>query len=277
MNAINQLHKQLNKGFALLELILALAILAVILMLGLSYYTQKELNLKVNTAAVEMQTWLQAALFYYQRNGNWPVATKQKTVQQILVDDGYIANPALENPWGQPITVSTILKLNSNITDLTISTKIPPGYTNSNEIAYMIAGRLPSATPRYKDGATNTVTISMAPPPTYSTSKPNVMIMDISTINGTGEQVKVPDCPAGYTPELHVAMNQFFNKASPSVIKDITTKVPAPVNNIWHPTMIPHMGYPLKTGTAKMLEIASCEKDSSTNAAQQTTNNHYLF
>ena len=102
---MKNLKNQHNKGFTLLELMLVIAIIAAILVLGLSAYEQKLKNGRIETTAIEMQTWLQASLrFYvdYNINERWPVAVgdvDDRYARQIIANN-YMQDYQLTNPWG---------------------------------------------------------------------------------------------------------------------------------------------------------------------------------
>jgi prepilin-type N-terminal cleavage/methylation domain-containing protein len=61
-----------SQGFTLVELLLVIAVIAVLLTFGLSTYRERALNLKAEKVAQQMQLILQAGANYYVRNNCWP-------------------------------------------------------------------------------------------------------------------------------------------------------------------------------------------------------------
>ena len=67
-----------HKAFSLLELLLVLAIVAVIALTGLGLIRQKMLDEKINLTYSQIQTLFNAATSYYNdHNHQWPTTTTQ--------------------------------------------------------------------------------------------------------------------------------------------------------------------------------------------------------
>ena len=63
-----------QKGFTLIEMMLVLAVIAIISMLALKTYQSSMMTTRIDKAAVEMQHILEAALAYNVDHQTWPDA-----------------------------------------------------------------------------------------------------------------------------------------------------------------------------------------------------------
>lgn len=88
-----------NSGFTLIELVMAIAVAALIAVGTIPYMQAKVQVLRAEKTAAEMKTWLEAGLAYYSANTAWPAD------QNVLVAAEYATANDLLNPWGNPYTV----------------------------------------------------------------------------------------------------------------------------------------------------------------------------
>src|ERR1700722_10763873 len=98
-----------NTGFTLLEMLLVIAIIAALMILGMSAYEQKIRNNEITTTSIEMQTWLQAALRFYTDNninGYWPkLSSNDPTYADQIIGGNYMRFYQKANPWGEQFTI----------------------------------------------------------------------------------------------------------------------------------------------------------------------------
>lgn len=108
-----------KKGFSLIELCIALGVLA-ILTSSITPVFIKKIQVKAGEkTALEMSVIQQAALSYYAANNAWPASI------QVLQSAGYL-NPSwsANNPWQNAYTIS------SNNSAFTVSTTVPQEWTS---------------------------------------------------------------------------------------------------------------------------------------------------
>lgn len=274
-----------QKGFTLIEIMFVVAILGALTILGLSAYEQKVMNRKIDKAAIEMQTWLQASLKYYtDHNGKWPDLSKDQNLADILLADNYMPEVATNNPW-YPISDTNgrfLLYPTANGNTIQVVTALPSNLNNPH-IPQMIAGRLPFA---YVD-KTNPyqVVLEMALPTTaLASSTNNVLLGGVYIINpndpNSQQTVTKPDCPDTYHPEIHVAVNEVVPPTNPNHQYDSLSyfKAESGIYNIpenyWKPYI--NVLSNVRQGTGSVMAITTCVKDTTQAKANKKTN-HYIF
>ena len=125
----------LLKAFTLIELLLVIALLGAMAAYGISFYSQKAQNERIDKAALEMQQIMQSAVLYHSDTGNWPNSSNSNGIfeENYILSNGKIPL----NPWGNAYQYEQ----NPNNSGLfLISTHLP-----TSELAGQLAGHLPFA------------------------------------------------------------------------------------------------------------------------------------
>lgn len=195
------------QGFSLIELMFAIAIIAAIAVMGLAAYKQRVINQKVDQAVLQLQTILQGAMAYYVANNDtWPTA---KTFNTMLTDYVGIADP--EHFYSPFYGKYSVVDNQNHNNYFTVATTINTHAIESKlagKVADLISGRLPIAR---ADENSHTVYASVPiPAQTSGNNRQEKVIYNIRVIQ-SGTLVKKPKCPAGRTPELDVATNDFVS------------------------------------------------------------------
>ncbi len=151
------------RGFSLLEMLLVIAVLAVISIAGISYLRDKALNLKIDKTALQIQQWLEASLAYQLDNGKPP-----KTVGDLLPADCsnpsgtyYMPCGSQFSPWYNNTAAGEYVLYNpQDEKRLTVKLTLPDNVADGHaaEVAKRIAGKLPIA-----DVSGTTMTASFTP------------------------------------------------------------------------------------------------------------------
>lgn len=240
--------RSLSKGFTLLEVILAVMILAVVFTFSTTLFKQQRNLNSTNNTATDILQLLQASQNYYQVNNYWPkdinALTESNNAYQGLprcgvlflgssVQDTYKCGRyngyaiSFPNGYGSGAPGDTLLPKAGK---MTITTATP-----SNTSAKVIAAQLPNAN---IDGSSVSATIAPAGVAQGS---------DLATVMAAGQMLMVktvytdllgkenalkknlpsqlgkerfldltlPQCPSGWTPNYEAALNQFtVNKNS---------------------------------------------------------------
>jgi prepilin-type N-terminal cleavage/methylation domain-containing protein len=137
------------RGFSLLEMMLVIAIMAVISVAGLSYLRERVVNAKINKTALQMQQWLQAAIAYHNDTKKWP-----ENVNSLLPDAQdptkayYMPADSQYSPWyisGTETGLYSFRLTKETARQARLLLKLPDkiGDINGIEIAKRIAGKLP--------------------------------------------------------------------------------------------------------------------------------------
>lgn len=151
------------RGFSLLEMLLVIAVLAVISIAGISYLRDKALNLKIDKTALQIQQWLEASLAYQIDNGNPPESIEKLLPADCKNPTGtyYMPCDSQYSPWYNGSTAGEYA-LHNLQTDkrLTVKLTLPNNIADGHalEIAQRIAGKLPIA-----NAIGTTVTASLTP------------------------------------------------------------------------------------------------------------------
>lgn len=178
-----------NKGFTLIELMLAIAVMAALVIVGLNAYQQKMQNNKIERAALQIQNWLQAGLAFRVNNKEqWPESTSQLIIQ------GYIRS--FSNPWRTCVIDHPELCFEVMSSDpkknFSVAMKLPVNVPHSDLIAQQIANRLPNASVEQR--GTDYFIIADVPFPAYSSYlKDQIIIKGIYTIKNSADFSKNPD------------------------------------------------------------------------------------
>lgn len=122
--------KRCSKGFSLIEVFLVLAIIAVLLMLGLTMAQKYAQEVAVKKTATQLKQVLEAGLNYYRDNNNWPICPPDLNFKK------YLEFEAFKNPWGNDYECSIIGEGNK----LQVATVLP-----SSNLARRVKALLPNA------------------------------------------------------------------------------------------------------------------------------------
>lgn len=181
-----------NKGFTLVEMSIALAIMTILTVATVPYLQTKMDTLRAEKTADEMKAWLEAGMAYYSANGAWPADTS------VLVAANYMPASAVTNPWGNAYSVQ-VVGANFEV------------QTDFNKYGDLGASRLPLSS---KTG--NTVTAQVVVPGTetahsrllnrYGDNNQNVMQAPLDMNGNTVTNASTVQAKAGQT--LVVSGNQ---------------------------------------------------------------------
>lgn len=193
------------KGFTLIEMLLALVVAASVVMMIVSYTTQKADELRRDRASMQMQQILNAALSYYVNNSSWP-ADAVGAFPASLQTDGFLPAGTFNNPWGNGFTVAawTANPAGGNYDNTTspkygISTTFP-----TTAEATIVAGRLPFAV-----AAAKTVTAYVSVPVQKLNNDRSV---NFAQVYNSGACVPAPTCPLGMTLTIYVVPVQVYGQ-----------------------------------------------------------------
>lgn len=214
----NKIISKSEKGFTLLEVIFVIAILSAITVLGLAAYKQKVMNTKIDKTALQMQIWLQAGMQYYVNKNQWPsTITDLVSSGYLPPGTGSVPDPGIaNNPWGNPALGNAIYSISTTQNGylFQVETTIPSYAGDSPQevaaIAQQIAAKLPMASV-----SGDTVTASVNVPGMSSNNESQYIIRDIKILSLNDPNIPPPtivkptDCPAGYDPDLKLAVNSF--------------------------------------------------------------------
>lgn len=191
-----------NKGFSLIEMLLVLVIASSIVLMIVSYTTQKADELRRDRTSMQLQEILNAALSYYVNNAVWP-SDAVGNFPAALVPN-YLPSSTMKNPWGNGFVIAaypgTFTNLNSPM--FSISTTLP----NATE-AKIVAGRVPFGVVN-----TNTVTVSVSAP---VQSLNNDRSVNFAQVYNSGACVPQPTCPLNMTATIFVVPVQVYGTYDP--------------------------------------------------------------
>ena len=89
-----------QRGFTLIEIVIALTIMAVIGAGTIPYLKQKIDVARATKTAEEMKGWLEAGIAYYSATSAWPADAN------TLVTQGYMTSTDLNTPYGGTYSLS---------------------------------------------------------------------------------------------------------------------------------------------------------------------------
>lgn len=188
------------KGFTLLETLLVLAILAVLVTAGLSYYQQKVLYFKVDKTVLQMEQIAEAAIQYHTDKSQWPTKAE---------DFAPYTDPNILNncPWYPNTAQCYEIEQGGDSPMFKLSVTIPPSYgsTKQQNIATMIASRLPVASV-----SSGTVTDTVNIRPAFASAPPSsgMIIETVTAAQADGQtSLKLAGCPTGYTQKVFYALS----------------------------------------------------------------------
>lgn len=216
-------------GFTLIEILLVIAILAVLAGLSISTYQKHASSAKVNVAALEIQGILQSASAYYTANNAWPAAniglTKEIPADFILYLAANPQNGQLVNPWGYHYYID-----GTNLDPHTGQTKykfLVETHVPTQVMAQQLANSLPFA----QAGIANDPNIVIAYMPLPGQQQQLLGNYLIKTIGNTEEQadgatITFPtfSCPPNWTPGVDAVINS-INASSSDSLERFCTKI----------------------------------------------------
>lgn len=183
----------LKYGFTLIEMILVLVIMSSIMVMLLSYLTQKVEETRRDRLVIQIQQIQNAGLSFYVSNGYWPVtaakdcsATGDLSILQTATAP-YLPASFNLNPYGQGFTLACDTTTNNFTVSTTVSTPTE---------AQIIAGRLPIATV-----SGSTVSSSVTVP---GQNLNNARAVNFGNLYHPGACVVAPVCPTGMEKQIIV-------------------------------------------------------------------------
>lgn len=210
---MTQFKRQVAKGFTLIEMLLVMVIIGMIVVMGLGYYQQKTLEMRIDRTAGQIQQILNAGLSYYVSNGHWPASLEclqgieangsTNCTQQYLPTN-------LISPWGETFTVT------STKSNFYVSTPINADTpTNAAAQANTLSGRLAlsytanddTATPPLAETCTGSTCYVVATVNVPGQNLNNASAVNYAGLYHHGACVPVPQCPVdsqgnAMTPEI---------------------------------------------------------------------------
>lgn len=207
------MNKQPNRAFTLIEMMLVIALIAVLATIGINAYQKTAEQSKIDKSALQMQTLLQAGMAYYVDYGCWPDSTRSNPdckVQpppdfQPYIPIGARVNGKPASPWG---TTYDWLPVNGD--------KLFEVYTYavSKPIADRLAAKLPNAS---ASGAAPWRVVAMVGIP-GSSLQTGIVIKKLGYVsilnNGkAANNIAIPACSAGSDPHIYLALNYFSGES----------------------------------------------------------------
>jgi len=114
------MNKSKSKGIGLLELMLSLAIIAILLIMAIRYYQSANLSQQMSSATNMFNAVRSAMKNFYNDNAVNPnVGGAQSVSIQDLMDSGYLPPSFGVNPWGGVVAFTAIASSRSCGTKLT--------------------------------------------------------------------------------------------------------------------------------------------------------------
>lgn len=202
-------------GFTLFEMLLVMAIISMFIVMGLNYFQQRTLNLRLDKTAVQMQQILNAGLSYYVSNGFWPAdlaCLKGTTSERCRV--AYLPASVQSNLISNQ---DYVVYTGTNPNLLFVSTNVYRSDLDPNTIqayAALIASKLPLACttadqrsdcrapiPACKSTVCNVVSSINVPGENLS----NINAVRFASLYHAGACVPEPYCPPNTTAQIMVA------------------------------------------------------------------------
>lgn len=131
-------NRPLSKGVSLLEIMMVIAISAVVLIIAVNYYSNVHLTSKINLSIVQIRTLYKGTLSYYSvgryqalnSSTSSPVCSLANNISAVglactLYQGGYVEQTDLISPWGKNAANSVTLT-NENTNDILIITLPAP-------------------------------------------------------------------------------------------------------------------------------------------------------
>ena len=181
----------LARGFTLIEIVVALTVMAVIGAGTIPYLKQKIDVARATKSAEEMKGWLEAGIAYYAATAAWPADAN------TLVTQGYMTSTDLNTPFGGQYSLSvsgTNLRVSAVISKLPdlVAAKLPLSSVTGTTVTAAVT---PPATEaahsrllnRYGDAGNNTMfaPLNMNNNDITNAGTVNAVAANISTVNAT--------------------------------------------------------------------------------------------
>jgi prepilin-type N-terminal cleavage/methylation domain-containing protein len=192
--------KNSTKGFTLIEMILVLGIIASIISMLVKYSFMRADQIRVDTAAVQMQQILNAGMAFYINNGYWPSQASATTPCGTVSSLKPLQSPPNDylsanlNPPYNGASYGMNCSPNTGVFSVTL--RFPAEGTSPAAWIRILAGILPLAT--YTN---NTVTSSVNIP---GQNLNNARSVNFGNFYHQGGCVPAPTCPANMTPDIMV-------------------------------------------------------------------------
>lgn len=285
--------KRLKSGFTLIELMLIIAVMAALVTVGIAAFSQKMQNAKIDQAALQMQTWLQAGLAFRVNDSldKWPT-------MENIVNNGYIKN--YSNPWRE-CNKNTVGNCYEVINDDKVSKnfivkmKIPQNVPNARGVAELIVKRLPNAE-SYAKNQDIIVSAEVPLPAQIAAGIDQVIVKNIRYVsnaegsgddpNGINPTPKLPKidsiiCPAEMKPFRYSTLNRFsadndriyaiLNYRGTSILEEPTSD--NQVNIVPDNYFTKEFGTNVSTKKGQILVIDACVPDKKSTNVTTTTDN----
>lgn len=264
-----------NSAFTLLELLLVLVVLAAMAMVGLTAYTQKVMNQRIDTTVIEMQMWAQASLKYYSDHGDdWPKDA------QTLIDNNYMPTDSTKSPWGGDFRLVS----KGNAEPLDVTTAIGETTNHYSQIALMIAGRLPFGTVSGSGFVGGKQVILPIPAPaSMSSLAGQINIVAMKEIGPGEEELQdVPACPGGSEPKIFLTLSDLSTPVAGSGDPRMLNEAMGTSEEVSHSSgkytfkVTPELSVGTKSlgnfGKAKFLAMAVCFSSGSSQSSHYANN-----
>lgn len=196
-------------GYSLLELMLVIAILAMLATFGLSAYQQKMQNFRIEKTALQMQQWLEASLTYYAKNNVWPGAGSLAGTTE-LIQDGYLPPGSdQQNPFCTTGSACYIVEPDPTAGSQQVRVSaVLNTLANPTQIAQLIANRLPNA---IVGSSGSQVWAYAAPVMVGPGGGGTITFLNIQTITtGTPVDTHTYTCPAGQQVNTYYSFSQMW-------------------------------------------------------------------
>lgn len=220
-----------QRGFTLFEIMLVIAVMAVMAMAGVQYMQAKARTAKVDRAALQMQQWLQAGMAYYVDHQEWPAS------EEVLIAGGYLPGNLTTNPWGGAYSPTFVPQARAFTVTTTVPTESVASDEDAANILRQLATRLPNAsgpgqrTAKHVNSARELSAFANVPgdAPEFS----NIMIQNISeqeyTPNETVKMNSELSCPNGMHKKVFAVPTELFG---PRIKGDTDDKPPLLIKHI---------------------------------------------
>ncbi len=210
-------NKKILAGFTLIEMLLVLVIISSVIFMGTNYIRQKTTALRIDTAALQMQQILNAALAYYVANGSWPAGgiggANSASTSNSLQGGNYLPNNfSLVSPWGGVYygqattsnfyTIGSVTGSDAYVTAQIIAGKLPFGYTTATTPTSAATVTNPPTVTECTSASTTCYVVASVTIPGQNLN--NATSINYAGLYHNGACVQVPTCPAGTTPQIFV-------------------------------------------------------------------------
>lgn len=225
---------QTQQGYTLLEVMLAIVIIASISVFSMSIFQQQSMNSQIDRVGLQVQQWLEAAKAYYVDNNAWPdgyssantdctTTGKDPTVSLLEGNCGpaprkqYIQAGLEQNAWGQAFRLlPPSQQANPGSVMFQVESPVPLTLKNPIITAQRLASKLPNAIVVSDAGSVGTLA-AMTIPGSASVTGGNIVIQSITsfTCSRSGvicKTINKPVCTGNLQPNIYLSL-QGFNSA----------------------------------------------------------------